>query len=70
MVTGRADAVAELEVPWNIEQALDKMLECQEMRDVLTDDFVRGFVATRWAEFENFKRVISSWEREHLMSSV
>ena len=70
MVTGRADAVAETDVPWNIEQALDKMLECQEMRDLLTDDFVRGFVATRLAEFENFKRVISSWEREHLMSSV
>lgn len=70
MVIGRAEAVAEVDVPWNIEQALDKMLECDEMRDLLTDDFVRGFVATRWAEFENFKRVISSWEREHLMSSV
>ena len=70
MVTGKADAFPDPTVPWNIEQALEMMLECQPIRDVLTDDFVRGYVSTRWAEFEGYKRVISSWEREHLLSSV
>lgn len=70
MINGRNDEVADPTVPWNIEQALDMMLECQELRAAISDDFIRGFVATRWAEFENFKRVISSWEREHLLSSV
>jgi len=36
----------------------------------LGDKFVRGYVAVKRAEHENFKRVISSWEREFLMMSV
>ena len=36
----------------------------------LGDKFVRGYVAVKRAEHENFKRVISSWEREFLLLSV
>ena len=32
--------------------------------------FTRGYVAVKRAEHENFKRVISSWEREFLLMSV
>ena len=32
--------------------------------------FCRGYVAVKRAENENFKRVISSWEREFLLLSV
>lgn len=70
MINGRADDVPDPTVPWNIEQALEMMLDCEPMRDIFSDDFVRGYVATRWAELEGYKRVISSWEREHLLSSV
>ena len=34
------------------------------------EKFVRGYVAVKRAEHENFKRVISSWEREFLLLSV
>jgi glutamine synthetase len=69
-VTGRAGAEADPDVPFNLEAALEIMAECQEMRDLLGPTFVDGFVATRWAEYEGFKRVISSWEREFLLSTV
>ena len=36
----------------------------------LGEKFVRGYVAVKRAEHENFKRVISSWEREFLLLSV
>ncbi|MEO6679021.1 MAG: hypothetical protein ABIO21_16790, partial [Pseudomonas sp.] len=32
--------------------------------------FITGYVAVKRAEHENFKRVISSWEREFLLFAV
>ncbi|MFC3851362.1 glutamine synthetase family protein [Salinispirillum marinum] len=69
-VAGRLGDQADDHVPFNLEVALDMMSECTELREVLGDDFVDGFIATRWAEYEGFKKVISSWEREYLLSSV
>jgi len=40
------------------------------LRRVLGDRFVQGYVAVKRAEHENYKRVISSWERQFLMMSV
>ena len=36
----------------------------------LGQKFITGYVAVKRAEHENFKRVISSWEREFLLLSV
>ena len=69
-VSGRLGDQADDHVPFNLEVALDMMSECTELREILGSDFVDGFVATRWAEYEGFKKVISSWEREYLLSSV
>lgn len=67
---GRAGAEADPDVPFNLEAALDMMSECEAVREILGPSFVDGFVATRWAEYEGFKRVISSWEREYLLTTV
>jgi glutamine synthetase len=32
--------------------------------------FIKGYLAVKRAEHENYKRVISSWEREFLLLSV
>ncbi|MEJ2042842.1 MAG: glutamine synthetase family protein [Reinekea sp.] len=69
-VTGRVGEEADDTMPWNLEAALENMANCEEIRSYLGDAFVDGFVGTRWAEYEGFKRVISSWEREFLLSAV
>lgn len=69
-IQGRASEEADETVPWNLEAALEMMSASEEIREVLGSDFVDGFVATRWAEYEGFKRVISSWERQYLLSTV
>jgi glutamine synthetase len=69
-ITGRMGDAADDSMPWNLEVALESMASCEEIRKYLGDAFVDGFVGTRWAEYEGFKRVISSWERQYLMSTV
>lgn len=69
-VTGRHGDEAEVDLPFNLEAACDAMGACQEIRDILGADFVDGYIGTRRAEYEGFKRVISSWEREFLLSTV
>lgn len=46
------------------------MEDCQTVQRYLGKQFVQGYVAVKRAEHENFKRVISSWEREFLLLSV
>ncbi|WP_428240588.1 glutamine synthetase family protein [Gynuella sp.] len=69
-VSGRLGDEADPDLPFNLEAALFAMSEAEEIRDVLGANFVDGFIATRWAENEGFKRVISSWEREYLLTTV
>jgi len=57
-------------LPFNLEYALAVMSEAEDIRDIFGDKFIDGFIATRWAEYEGFKRVISSWEREYLLATV
>jgi len=40
------------------------------VKQSLGDKFVRGYVAGKRAEYENFKRVSSAWVREFLLLSV
>ena len=46
------------------------MEACKEGEKYLGERFMRAYVAVKRAEHENFKRVISSWEREFLLLSV
>ena len=69
-VEGRAYERRNLRLPFTLEDALARMEDCDTVKQYLGEKFVRGYVAVKRAEHENFKRVISSWEREFLLLSV
>ncbi|WP_172150661.1 MULTISPECIES: glutamine synthetase family protein [Pseudomonas] len=69
-VKGRGYERRNLRLPITIEHALERMEACKAAEEYLGDKFMRGYVAVKRAEHENFKRVISSWEREFLLLSV
>jgi glutamine synthetase len=68
--TGRAYELKNFTLPTTIESALEEMETSSAARKYLGDAFTDGYVAVKRAEHENFKRVISSWEREFLLLSV
>ena len=69
-VQGRGYERRNLRLPLTIEDALDRMENCRALESYLGKKFIAGYVATKRAEHENFKRVISSWEREFLLFAV
>ncbi|MES3708664.1 glutamine synthetase family protein [Pseudomonas putida] len=69
-VQGRAYERRNLRLPITIEDALQCMEECDAVKEYLGEKFVAGYVAVKRAEHENYKRIISSWEREFLLLSV
>lgn len=46
------------------------MSESSAVREYLGDTFTSGYIAVKQADLENFRRVISSWEREFLLLTV
>jgi glutamine synthetase len=46
------------------------MRACQAMSELLGPQFVNAFLAVKELEHTTYSRVISSWEREHLMLLV
>ena len=69
-VKGRGYERRNLRLPLTIEAALETMEGSKTLEQYLGSKFIRGYVAVKRAEHENFKRVISSWEREFLLLSV
>ncbi|MEE4681658.1 glutamine synthetase family protein [Pseudomonas alliivorans] len=69
-VQGRGYERRNNRLPLTIEDALERMENGTVLRSYLGEKFVNGYVAVKRAEHENYKRVISSWEREFLMMTV
>ena len=69
-VQGRGYERRNLRLPLTIEDALERMENCRALEAYLGKKFIAGYVATKRAEHENYKRVISSWEREFLLFAV
>jgi glutamine synthetase len=69
-VKGRGYERRNLRLPLTIEDALERMQNCSGLEKYLGAKFIKGYVAVKRAEHENYKRVISSWEREFLLLSV
>ena len=69
-VQGRAYERRNLRLPFSLESALERMEMCTDIQEVLGEKFCRGYIAVKRVENENYKRVISSWEREFLLLSV
>src|SRR5690606_29304562 len=69
-VEGRAYQRRNLRLPLTLEAALERMEACADLERYLSPRFIKAYVAVKRAENENFKRVISSWERQFLLFSV
>ncbi|GAC1036601.1 glutamine synthetase family protein [Pseudomonas sp. No.117] len=69
-VQGRGYERRNLRLPLTLEAALERMEQSATLERYLGGRFTRGYVAVKRAEHENYKRVISSWEREFLLLSV
>jgi glutamine synthetase len=57
-------------LPVTLEEALAAMETSDACKNYLGEAFTTGFVAVKQAELENFRRVVSSWEREFLLLTV
>ena len=60
----------EVEVARSLEEGLRILLSTPALVDIFGELFLRAYTAVKLDEFEEFNRVISSWEREHLLLNV
>jgi glutamine synthetase len=60
----------EVEVARSLEEGLRNLLSTPAVVDIFGELFLRAYTAVKLDEFEEFNRVISSWEREHLLLNV
>ncbi|MEL6583368.1 MAG: glutamine synthetase family protein [Pseudomonadota bacterium] len=58
------------DLPMSLLEATEALSGSSELRSVLGDAFVDTFCTIKSAEHEAFMRVISPWEREHLLLNV
>jgi glutamine synthetase len=58
------------DLPRNLEDAIQQLRACPALSEMLGPLFVQAFCEVKELEFATFSRVISSWEREHLMLLV
>lgn len=58
------------ELPRDLLGAVAEFEEAGPLREILGSSFVTAFAAIKKQEFETFMRVISPWEREHLLLNV
>lgn len=65
--TANEDSV---EVARTLEEGLRNLGSTPELSSLFGDLFLRAYAAVKLDEFEEFNRVISSWEREHLLLQV
>ena len=57
-------------VPRTLEEALRGLTLDSGLVEVLGADFIKAYKAVKLNEFEEFNRVVTSWEREHLLLKV
>lgn len=57
-------------LPRNLDDALGQLRNCKPLAEVIGERFVRGYCAVKEKEYSTYHRVISSWERKHLLLHV
>jgi glutamine synthetase len=57
-------------LPRHLMDALDQLRRTKPLRQLFGDDFVEALIMVKETELEAYQRVISSWEREHLLLNV
>ena len=58
------------QLPLTLYEALDRLHRDKAFRSALGEDFTELYAAIKVSEMEEFQKVISPWEREHLLLSV
>jgi glutamine synthetase len=58
------------QLPRNLEEGLTLMAACAPLAETLGERFVKAYLTLKETEYEAFFRVISSWERRHLLLHV
>lgn len=58
------------ELPYGLLEAIAEFKACDPLRRVLGERFSHLYIGVKDHEFEEFMRVISPWEREHLLLNV
>ncbi|WP_028219081.1 glutamine synthetase family protein [Paraburkholderia oxyphila] len=58
------------QLPRNLEEGLTLMSASEPLKEILGEKFVRAYLALKETEYEAYFRVISSWERKHLLLHV
>jgi glutamine synthetase len=54
-------------LPKTLEEALERLSACHEVREILGESFMQAFLDIKQAELDHYQGVISSWERDHLL---
>jgi glutamine synthetase len=57
-------------LPRFLSDALDQLRRAKPLRQILGEDFVEALIMVKEVEHQAYQRVISSWEREHLLLNV
>jgi glutamine synthetase len=57
-------------LPLTLADALALLRSCKPLVELFGERFVAAYCAVKESEYETFTRVISSWEREHLLLNV
>ena len=58
------------ELPYGLLEAIEELSACADLQDILGKRFCRLYTAVKQQEYDEFMRVISPWEREHLLLNV
>jgi glutamine synthetase len=54
----------------SLDEALQLLRDDQALREILGDEFVTVYTEVKEVEHDEFMKVISPWEREHLLLHV
>jgi glutamine synthetase len=69
VTTGSAYA-HDYQLPRGLSEALKELEATEALKEVLGRNFVDVYLAVKETEHDEFMRVISPWEREHLLMHV
>ena len=57
-------------LPRGLETSLQHLAECPELSALMGERFVKAYNAVKQCEYNAYRKVISSWEREYLLLNV
>ncbi|MEM7195634.1 MAG: glutamine synthetase family protein [Pseudomonadota bacterium] len=57
-------------LPHTLREAVDNLSQCKPLHNLFGEKFVRLFSSVKHHEYNTFLKVVSAWEREHLLLNV